>query len=282
MPNRVRKLLPAIFGSVLAGLTLTAIPDTTVQAKDCLTAPGEPTQGGHWYYRIEYATKRHCWYVRAEGQGATAQLSSSAAKPAAPPASAALEQSVADARAEVAPAPEAAEPNNSIAPPTAPTIANDDVAPSDAQVLNVQSRTLAERWSDHPNADNPVEEAPANVVAGLRQQPQSNVAKPVEAPATDSVWMLVSALAGALALAGIATAVLANVGRGIPIESAEDRERYRDIWSAPPTDNISAPVDPRDEAALNWIRVARETQETNRRRDQTEQLLSQARGRTAV
>lgn len=276
--------MPVIFGGILAGLTLTAIPDTAAEAKDCLAAPkGQPSQGGHWYYRIDHPSKRHCWYVRAEDQG-VAQLESSPAKPAAPPASSALQRSVADARAEIVPVSETAQPNNSDGSPPAAVenIANDDIAPGDTQMSNAQPRTLAERWSDHPNANNPAEAAPSNVVAELRQQLQATAAKPVEAPAADSVWMLVSALAGALALAGLATAAIANFGRGIAIESNDDRDRDRDIWSAPPGDDISSPVQSHDEASMNWIRIARETQEANRRRDQIEQLLSQGRGRTAV
>jgi hypothetical protein len=37
-------------------------------ADDCLAAPNFPApQGSHWYYRLDWATQRKCWYVRALG-----------------------------------------------------------------------------------------------------------------------------------------------------------------------------------------------------------------------
>ena len=64
----------------------------------------ETPEGGHWYYRIDRATKRHCWYLRERGR----KLSQTAApkrppsaKPVAPKADAAMQRSIADARAEL-------------------------------------------------------------------------------------------------------------------------------------------------------------------------------------
>ena len=37
-------------------------------AEDCLGAPNSPApQGSHWYYRLDWATQRKCWYARAPG-----------------------------------------------------------------------------------------------------------------------------------------------------------------------------------------------------------------------
>ena len=42
------------------------------QADDCLSKPNAPSpQGTHWYYRIDRATQRHCWYLGAEGREST-------------------------------------------------------------------------------------------------------------------------------------------------------------------------------------------------------------------
>jgi hypothetical protein len=39
------------------------------RADDCLAAPNSATpQGSHWYYRIDWARQRKCWYLRAPGQ----------------------------------------------------------------------------------------------------------------------------------------------------------------------------------------------------------------------
>ncbi len=37
-------------------------------ADDCITKPGAaPPQGSHWYYRLDHANNRQCWYLAAEG-----------------------------------------------------------------------------------------------------------------------------------------------------------------------------------------------------------------------
>ena len=46
-----------------------AVATSTARANDCLTAPNALTpQGSHWYYRLDRASQRKCWYVRAIGQ----------------------------------------------------------------------------------------------------------------------------------------------------------------------------------------------------------------------
>jgi hypothetical protein len=76
----------------------------TARAADCLAAPNSPSPpGSHWYYRLDLATQRKCWYVRALNQsdqqaatGATTGQASrlhsvpSAAKPKPPAGSAPL------------------------------------------------------------------------------------------------------------------------------------------------------------------------------------------------
>jgi hypothetical protein len=50
-----------------------AVPATTGRADDCLAAPNSVApQGSHWFYKLDPATKRKCWYVRAPGQTAQA------------------------------------------------------------------------------------------------------------------------------------------------------------------------------------------------------------------
>src|SRR5258708_16534167 len=70
MATRIAKFASAIFASLLAGATITIITSSFAHAAgDCQTEPGSETrQGQHWYYRIEHGTKRHCWYLREEGE----------------------------------------------------------------------------------------------------------------------------------------------------------------------------------------------------------------------
>src|SRR6476619_4965040 len=88
MSKRSAKFVAALFVSVLAGAHLATVTDLRAQAAsadDCLTAPkGATTAGSHWYYRIDRATKRQCWYLREEGdKSARAPVDSPATPPAA-------------------------------------------------------------------------------------------------------------------------------------------------------------------------------------------------------
>jgi hypothetical protein len=41
----------------------------TARADDCIAAPNSPSPPGkHWYYRLDWATKRKCWYVGSLGR----------------------------------------------------------------------------------------------------------------------------------------------------------------------------------------------------------------------
>jgi hypothetical protein len=68
-------LIPTLF---MSGVGL-AVPATTGRADDCLAAPNSAApQGSHWFYKLDRATKRKCWYVRAPSQ--TAQQATAPAK----------------------------------------------------------------------------------------------------------------------------------------------------------------------------------------------------------
>jgi hypothetical protein len=265
MPSRAMKLA-VFFGSIHGALTFTAISqaavEAPVQAKDCLAAPDHPpAQGGVWRYRTDPATKRHCWYVRGEAQE-VAQPSSSAAKPPASPASTVPQGSVVDA--EVATA--------------AANAVNSDIAPG-SQVFSTPSRTLVNGRAG----------GASNVGAGTRHRPQPASAKRVGPPAPRSVWMLLSALAGALGLVGLVTTVIARVSGRIAIRRRKNRGRARRIWSARPNRDITssvrsstASVRSSDEAPMDWVRIARQAQEAHRQSEQIEQLLSRVSRRSAV
>jgi hypothetical protein len=127
MPDRAAKFVSAIVAGVLAGTSLGGLAFNVARAADdCLAAPNSETpQGSHWYYRIEHGTKRHCWYLRAEGETpsqAAAPNSSGPAKPVAPTAAAPMQRSVADAHAELPPKTSIEPPRGSGAPaPAMPT-----------------------------------------------------------------------------------------------------------------------------------------------------------------
>jgi hypothetical protein len=66
--------IPRPLGSIalVATLLVSGVGVTVpASANDCLAAPNSPApQGSHWYYRLDWATQRKCWYVRALGPSA--------------------------------------------------------------------------------------------------------------------------------------------------------------------------------------------------------------------
>jgi hypothetical protein len=76
----------AVFLLVACGAIGTS---TSNAADECIAKPdSQPPRGSHWYYRLDRATQRKCWYVAAEGERAarreTTPVRRQLAKPAEP------------------------------------------------------------------------------------------------------------------------------------------------------------------------------------------------------
>jgi hypothetical protein len=221
MPNRTAKFVSAIFACVLAGAPL-ATPSSGA-ADDCLAAPKDETpDGSHWYYRIDRTTKRHCWYLREEGEqlSQTASPSSSRpAKPVAPTADASTQQSIANAHAEL-PAQASIEPprnRNAAMPADATAGYYGGVAPDAPAPRSV----VASRWPEASGTSSSVSPPPAATELAANLPSDAAAASPVAvatAPlaAADSasqgqpgsIAMLSGVIAGALALAGITASLV--------------------------------------------------------------------------
>ncbi|MGY3454276.1 hypothetical protein [Bradyrhizobium sp. USDA 4353] len=100
MTNRTANVLPYVAAAVLVGAAAVTVELQPASAADeCLAKPGETPAGKHWFYRVDRATKKQCWYLREDdraGQGAsltTRKLASHRDRTA-------LSSSAADARAE--------------------------------------------------------------------------------------------------------------------------------------------------------------------------------------
>jgi hypothetical protein len=132
MSNRSAKFVAAIFAAVLAGTNFAAVAEDSAKgdgaktADECLSGPKGPLPaGGHWYYRVDHAAKRKCWYIGEEknksaraapkdssssttssspassSPAASAPASTVAADPVSPQQSIHARKSIADARAEL-------------------------------------------------------------------------------------------------------------------------------------------------------------------------------------
>jgi hypothetical protein len=64
MSKRVISCVPALCAGLIATVIMLESDFATLAADDCLAGPNRPSaQGGHWYYRVDHAANRKCWYL---------------------------------------------------------------------------------------------------------------------------------------------------------------------------------------------------------------------------
>jgi hypothetical protein len=232
MTNRTENLATAILLGALASVTLVVATNGAARATEaCLSGPkGTAPKGSHWYYRIDHATKRNCWYVRAEaGQAASAN---SSVIPAVPPAETPLQPAVADARAEANPA-DIGQPTAGAAEPAPPAAANNSQGPETPAADSGQS-PVASRWLDQADADTITGSTPKPDDSGASLNPTAPIAAvPLAAanarPAAPSVSTLFLVIVGALALAALFAGVIFRFGSA----RREDRQDFDRDQRAP-------------------------------------------------
>ena len=256
MGNRTAKFLSALVGSIIAGAPLAAVsqnattaPSTANAASDCLGSPkGAAPQGQRWHYRLERATKRQCWYLRAEGGKAT---QTAQAAPDTPATDSAVPQqhSVQDARAEYLTPQSIATVKTPAQAGAAPT----QQAASPSADVNAQQPAVAARWPDASTAAAAPTEQPSPAPVAAAAQP---TAKPAKSPApmalaaadstadkqTGSLQMLLLVIGGALALAGILASVVYRFAGGrIRVQAADQRRVNWDNFEPHDHDDGRAP-----------------------------------------
>src|SRR5712671_2469753 len=64
-----------LLAGLLVGVAVTGSParaqTAPAAADECLAKPNGPSpSGSHWYYRVDRANNRHCWYLRGVGSNA--------------------------------------------------------------------------------------------------------------------------------------------------------------------------------------------------------------------
>lgn len=64
MSKRVISQVPGISVGVLAAAIMLGTNCAALAADDCLAGPNRPPRpGGHWYYHLDRASDRKCWYL---------------------------------------------------------------------------------------------------------------------------------------------------------------------------------------------------------------------------
>jgi hypothetical protein len=253
MPGRTATFVSAIFASVLAGIPLATISHgATPAADDCLSAPSDQaSHGGHWYYRIDHATKRHCWHLKDGKQSAAAEIPPSA-KPMSPNAEAATQRSISDAHAELPAQAAVGQPKRS--DELAPAIAADaSIATTAAEP---QRSVVASRWperSEPGSSTVPVTAADNSAVTSPPDSDATATAGPAAATlaaadsspekSSESIQTLLLIIVGALALAGLIGSAVFRFGRLRWTGLRKIRIDRQAIWQSANIDRRSLPVD---------------------------------------
>jgi hypothetical protein len=301
MSNRTAKFVSAIFVSLLAGALLTTVSHGAVPAAadDCLSGPkGQTPSGGHWYYRIDRATKRHCWYVGDEKE----KLSRVAPKNSAPSAEAvsprketATQRSIADAHAEL-PLPQTrVEQETSVTPwqPTPATAANaasvENNPRANARDVNTRLSVIASRWPEQSGVSSSASPGPTTGDSGEPVQSNSDAA-PLSAVAEvtlaaadassesekqpGSIQMLLIIIAGALTFAGLIGSAIFRFGSMRQAGRRQVRSDRRAIWDLADTDRPSPTAYPRADVSMRRVDIPRELREADDPNDRITEMLA--------
>src|SRR3979490_939285 len=151
MPNRTAKFASAILRSLLAGVPITTISHSAAGADDeCLSSPKDQTpQGGHWYYRIDRVTKRHCWYLKEDDE----KPSQAATTPDSPKVVAPFQRSIAEARAELPAQGRTEQPNQGNRLTSADVAVSAVGRDTKPPVAEIPQTVVGSRWLGQSEAD---------------------------------------------------------------------------------------------------------------------------------
>lgn len=257
MRNRNAKFVSAVLASTLAGASVGALTHgAALAATDCLSGPkGASPAGSHWFYRVDRATKRHCWYLGGAGKLAQSAPPKSfhSPKAIAPVAKTSVQRPIADARAEL--------PSQSI---LAGANRNEEIAmagdPADSAADDARARpaqpssVIATRWPE-PTGVSPAVGSPLVMASNLATDVQPNLPAPPP-PATAaplaaaqpsqarsaSIPMLLSVMTGALALAGITASIVLKLGGARNL--ARSRPSRDGLWRYADDDRMTLSPEP--------------------------------------
>jgi hypothetical protein len=205
MPKRLTLIAPAIVAVCVVTACVVAVSSTTKPAQaqsSCLSGPNATApEGRHWYYRVERASGRRCWYLGEKGKRVRAMVSVPARRPDAAPVS----STPAPTSSAAAPASPASEPRASEASASARDVAmmfsrrwpNASAAVGAVRTLPVSaSDSYAEETTP---ATAQVNDAPST----LPVHAAAEVANDASATSAVKLEHMLALLAAALAVAGI-------------------------------------------------------------------------------
>ena len=298
MQNRTAKFVSAIFASLLAGTALTTVSHGAEPAADeCLSGPkGQTPQGSHWYYRVDRASKRHCWYIGEEREKlsrAAPQNSASTANPVSPRKETAAQRPIADARAEL-PSPqtrveETSVPTRQWSPATTANAASvENSQPANVWDANAQPSVVTSRWPEPSGVSSSANPAPTTGNSGAPVQSNSAAAPPPAVgaitfaaadPASErqsgSLQMLLIVMMGALALAGLMGSAVFRFGSMRQAGGRQTRGGRRAIWDSADSDRPWPPARPNADRSMRSVDIPRELRQADDPNDRIAAMLAQ-------
>jgi hypothetical protein len=256
MSNRTAKFVSALFAGVLAGACLAIVPPGAARAaEECLAGPkGASPEGSHWFYRIDHATKRHCWYLgQRDKHSQTAARSTRREKSsAAKNTESSTSRSIANAHAELT-APTGIEQRNqdgtsALATAAKPTTGSENTRTA-AAGNEAQGSIVAARWPEFPPPSVPLSPTPALAKLAANLTSDAAVASTPAVPAVPftaaaapreagSVVMLLAVITGALALAGVIASVVFKFGGVRRLLGSRVPPQRGSIWDRTDDDNV--------------------------------------------
>ena len=299
MSQRTAKFVSAIFASLLAGTPLATVSHGATDAADsCLSKPkGASPAGGHWYYRIDRATKRHCWYIGDEKEKlsrAAPENSPPAANSVSLPNSATTQRSIANARAELPLRQTRVEQETTaFTGQRAPATAANAMSPENDQRANAgdasaQRSVVASRWPELAGVSSPASPGPSAGNSGAGAPTSSEAASPVamaavplaaaDASSTEkpsgSVQMLLIAIVGALALAGLLASAIVRFGGTRRSGRRNPRVDRRAIWDSARTGRPASSDDTRAVASMRELDLPRDPRTADDPNQRIAQMLA--------
>lgn len=297
MSKRTAKFVSAIFACLLAGTPFTTASHSATEAADsCLSRPkGAPPQGGHWYYRIDHATKRNCWYLGEEKERVSRPAPENSQRQASSVSSSnstSTRRSIANARAEL-PLPQTrVEPEISVfRGQRVPAAAADAKRPEDDQRANAgdidtQRSVVASRWPEASGMGSSATPQPSTSNSGARLQQTSEAAPPPAvapvAPAaadassakpSGSIPQLSIIIIGALSLAGLIASAIFSFGGTRRKRRREVNVDPRAIWDSPRTDRRSLSDEARAAVSTRGVNLSRAPRAADDPNDGVAQML---------
>ena len=156
-----------------------ALPANPAGADDCRSGPNSPAPAGtHWYYRLDWATQRKCWYVRAQSRRTSLVTAPAMGVPASAPRSVLAPSDPTPALETASPSPSLS--YNAAAPSVRAetSVLAETSAPVSSRIFDETARQSVLDKSTAPTEEAPAVQTAASSETGARAAAAPSAASP--------------------------------------------------------------------------------------------------------